>query len=188
MKNLSSENKQGTNGKKKSLKKILIIIFICISILIMFLIYVNTLYIKPSTENRYSPISSLDQNGNAIDGSASPKSKEEILDELEKQQLIVTDKLSSNITFPTGDQGTIGDWIVENPSSNNIIQQAEVYFEDHLIAKSAPIYPNQHIEKIELIQNMHPGEFDAVAYINYYSIETSAFISRAGYSVHLTVK
>jgi hypothetical protein len=186
--NLLSGDKQNADEKKKRTKKILIIISMCLLILILFLAYVNTLCSDPSMGNPNSPTSSLDQSGSAIDGAASPKSKEEILDDLEKQQLVVTDKLSSNITFPYGNSGTIGDWIVENPSSNNIIQQAEVYFEDKLIAKSTPIYPNQHIEKIELIQDMQPGEYDGIAYINYYDMETQEFISRAGYTIHLTVR
>ena len=186
--NLSSGHQQSADEKKKRIKKILIIFFMCLLILILFLAYVNTLCIDPSMGTPSSPTSSLDQSGRAIDGTASPKSREEILDDIEKQQLVVTDKLSSNITFPSGNSGTIGDWIVENPSSNNIIQQAEVYFEDQLIAKSAPIYPNQHIENIELTQDMQSGEYDAIAYINYYDMETNAFISRAGYSIHITVR
>ena len=184
--NLLSEEKD--DEKKKRTNKILIIIFMCLLILILFLVYVNTLCPDPSMGNPNPPTPSLNQSGNAIDGAASPKSREEILDDLEKQQLVVTDKLSSNITFPSGNSGTIGDWIVENPSSNNIIQQAEVYFEEQLVAKSAPIYPNQHIEKIELLQDIQPGEYDGIAYINYYNMETQEFISRAGYSIHLTVR
>lgn len=186
--NLQSENKQYPDEKKKRTKKILIVIFICLLILILYLAYVNTLCPDPSMGNPKSPTSSLDQSGDAIDGAASPKSKEEMLDDLEKQQLVVTDKLSSNITFPSGNSGVIGDWIVENPSSNNIIQQAEVYFENQLIAKSVPIYPNQHIKKIELKQDIQPGEYDAVAYVNYYNMETKAYISKAGYKIHLTVR
>lgn len=186
--NLLSKDKQNADEKKKRTKKILIIIFLFLLILILLLAYVNTLCPDPTIGSLNTPTSSLDQSGDAIDGAASLKSREEILDDLEKQQLVVTDKLSSNITFPSGNSGTFGDWIVENPSSNNIIQQAEVYFEDQLIAKSAPIYPNQHIEKIELLQYIQPGEYDGIAYINYYDIEIQEFISRAGYSIHITVR
>lgn len=186
--NLLSKDKQNADEKKKKTKKILIIIFMCLLMLILFLAYVNTLCPDPTMGNSNTPTSSLDQSGEAIDGAASPKSREEILDDLEKQQLVVTDKLSPNITFPSGNSGTIGDWIVENPSSNNVLQQAEVYFEDQLIAKSVPIYPKQHIEKIELLQDIQPGEFDGIAYINYYDMKTQEFISRAGYSIHITVR
>lgn len=186
--NLSFGDNQSADEKKKRTKRIFMVVLLCLLILILFLAYINTLCPDPSMRTPSSPISSLDQSGNAIDGTANPKSMEEILDDLERQQLVVTDKLSSNITFPAGDSGTIGDWIVENPASNNITQQAEVYFENQMIAKSAPIYPNQHIEKIELLQDMHSGEYDVIAYINYYDMETQEFISRAGYSIHLTVR
>jgi len=186
--NLLPKDKQNADEKKKRTKKMLIVIFICLLILILYLAYVNSLCPDPTAGTANPSVSSLDQSGSAIDGAVSPKSKEEILDDLEKQQLVVTDKLSSNIIFLSGNAGTIGDWIVENPLSNNIIQQAEVYFEDQLIAKSAHIYPNQHIEKIELLQDMQTGEYDCIAYINYYDMETQEFISRAGYTIHLTVR
>jgi hypothetical protein len=107
------------------------------------------------------------------------------LDELKKQQLVVTDKLSSNISFDVGKTGTTGKWVVENLSGNNIIQQAEVYFKDTLIAKTTPIYPDQHIESVELKKDIPSGEYTATAYINYYNINTKEFISKAGYKIHL---
>ena len=130
----------------------------------------------------------LEDGGNAIEGEAQSKTNNDILAELEKQQLVVTDKLSSNITFPSGSSGTIGDWIVENTATNNIILQAEVYLDDVLIAKSTPIYPNQHITGVSLLENIEHGEYDVTAYLNYYDVDTKEFLSKAGYTIHLTVK
>lgn len=79
------------------------------------------------TSNPTATTSYLSSDGNAIDGAAGAKSSEEILDSLKKQELVVTDTFSSNIVFPVGQAGTIGNWVVENPSTNNVIQQAEVY-------------------------------------------------------------
>ena len=186
--NLLSKDKPHADEKKKRTKKILIIIFMCLLMLILYLVYINNLCPDTSIENPCPSASGLDQSGDAINGAASPKSKEEILNDLEKQQLVVTDKLSSNITFPAGNSGTSGDWIVENPSSNNIIQQAEVYWNDVLIAKSSPIYPNQHITGVELLVDVESGEYEAIAYLNYYDIETKEFVSKAGYAIHLTIK
>ena len=142
------------------------------------------------TNNIEEPVATsiyLEDEGSSTVGEVKMKEREEILKELEKQQLIVTDKLSSNITFPSGDIGTIGEWIVENPKENNIIQQAEVYLDDLLIAKSTPIYPDQHITAIELLEELSSGEYEVIAYINYYDIESKEFISKAGYKIHLTV-
>jgi hypothetical protein len=111
-----------------------------------------------------------------------------LLEDLKKQQLIVTDKLSSNILFPSGKPGSIGDWIVENPHENQVIQQAEVYLDGKLIAKSVPIYPNQHIKAIELKQDIPTGEYGVIAYINYFNIHTKEYISKAGYKIHLSVR
>lgn len=130
----------------------------------------------------------LQDDGSAIDGEVQTKEREDIMNELEKKQLVVTDKLSSNIAFPSGEIGTIGGWVVENPKENNIIQQAEVYLDDVLIAKSTPIYPNQHITGVELLAVVESGEYNVTAYLNYYNIETKEFISKAGYNIHLTIR
>ena len=130
----------------------------------------------------------LEDDSSAIDGMAEGKDRDHIINELEKQQVVVKDKLSSNILFSSGEVGTIGEWVVQNPEDNEVIMQAEVYLDGLLIAKSTPIYPNQYIRGIELLQELISGEYDAAAYLNYYDIETKKFISKAGYTVHLTVK
>ncbi len=84
--------------------------------------------------------------------------------------------------------GTVGEWVVENPAENNIIQQAEVYLLDKLIAESTPIYPDQHITGLTLLEEIEPGEYEVIAYLNYYDINTKEFISKAGYKIHLTVR
>jgi hypothetical protein len=163
--NLLPQKKQETDGKKKG-KKIIPIAFLALFLFILLLIYAANLNSNTRTVNPSPTTSYLNDNGSAIDGTATAKPKDEILDDLKKRQLVVTDKLGSNITFPSGKAGTTGEWIVENPASNNVIQQAEVYFEDLLIAESVPIYPNQHIENIELKQDINPGEYDATVYLN----------------------
>ena len=100
----------------------------------------------------------------------------------------MTDKLSSNISFNSESAGTIGEWVVENPVDNTVIIQGEVYLEDTLIAKSTPIYPIQHITGVSLLTDIESGEYEVIAYLNYYDIETKEFISKAGYKIHLTVR
>lgn len=175
--------------KSKKPKKEIIIVLSLILLAVLILILISMSSNSDISESRpSSTVSYLNENGDALEGAAATKSREEIMDALKKQQLVVTDKLSSNITFPSGKAGTIGDWVVENPSVNNIIQQAQVYLADNLIAESAPIYPNQHIESIELKQDVPSGEYDVTAYINYYNIDNKEFISKAGYKIHLTVR
>jgi hypothetical protein len=172
-------------SKKK--KVIIILLFVVILIAVTLLAYKgcsNTLLFE---EPQSTPVY-LEDEGGAIEGKVQEKEREEILKELEKQQLVVTDKLSSNITFTSGEVGTVGEWIVENPEENNVIQQAEVYLDDVLVAKSTPIYPNQHITGVELLEQIEPGEYEVTAYLNYYDIETKEFLSKAGYAIHLTVR
>ncbi len=173
------------HNTKKKLMIILLLLIVTIAIICLLLrVCTGDLLSKYPTA---APVY-LEDEGSSIEGEAKMKEREEILKELEKQQLVVTDKLSSNITFPLGDIGTIGEWIVENPKENNIIQQAEVYLDNRLIVKSTPIYPDQHITAIELLEEIVSGEYEVIAYINYYDIETKEFISKAGYKIHLTVK
>ncbi len=173
-------------NKNKKLLIILLLLLVVIAVIFIFLLR-GCEGIGISSKPTVTPLY-LVEDGRSVDGEAKMKEREEILKELEKQQLVVTDKLSSNITFHSGDIGTIGDWIVENPKENNIIQQAEVFLDNALIAKSTPIYPDQHITAIELLENITSGEYEVIAYINYYDIETKEIISKAGYKIHLTVK
>ena len=175
-----------TNKTKKK-NRVIIIALIAVALVAAAFLLLRGCEDMATKKPKETPVY-LEDEGSAIEGEAHSKTSDDILEELENQQLVVTDKLSSNITFPAGEIGTIGDWIVENPEENNIIQQAEVYWNDVLIAKTTPIYPNQHITGVELLADMESGEYEAIAYLNYYNIETKEFVSKAGYAIHLTIK
>ncbi len=174
-----------SNAKMSTKKKVLIIALIGAVVIAAAFFFLRGC--ADSFDDKSLPVY-LDDDGSSIDGEAQAKAREEILKELEKQQLIVTDKLSSHISFPAGKVGTIGEWIVENLEENSIIQQAEVYLDDVLIARSTPIYPNQHITGISLLEDVRTGEYEVIAYLNYYDLDTKEFISKAGYKIRLTIK
>lgn len=179
---------QNSNRKNEKRKKAIVIILILLALLFaLFFILRGCSGLAGIKSPEVTPVY-LDDEGSSITGEAENASREDILEALEKQQLVVTDKLSSNISFDSGSAGTIGEWVVENPEENKIIQQAEVYLEDTLIAKSTPIYPNQHIMGVSLLTDVESGEYEVTAYLNYYDIETKEFISKAGYKIHLTVR
>ncbi len=183
-------NKRYTNddGKTKTRRRrILIALLLIVFAAAAFLALRSFGYIDLPEEPQATAVY-LEDDGGSLEGEAERKEREDIMDELEKQQLIVTDTLSSNISFPSGEVGAVGEWVVENGVENTVIQQAEVYLDDVLIAQSTPIYPNQHITGVELLAEVAPGEYDVIAYLNYYDIETKAFLSKAGYNIHLTVK
>ncbi len=187
MKRNHEKNPQLQSEKKKKIK-ILIMLLLGVFSIVAILLFIRICSGESILKAPEATPVYLNEEGGSTEGEAEEASRDEILEELAKQQLIVTDKLSSNITFSSGEIGTIGEWIVENPAENNIIQQAEVFLDDLLIAKSTPIYPNQHITAIELLENVETGEYDVIAYINYYDIETQKLISKAGYKIHLTVR
>jgi hypothetical protein len=180
-------NRYNPTKKTKHKNKVIIIALIAVALVAAAFLLLRGCEDMAIEKPKETPVY-LEDEGSAIEGEAQSKTSDDILEELEKQQLVVTDKLSSNITFPAGEIGTIGDWIVENPEENNIIQQAEVYWNDVLIAKTTPIYPNQHITGVELLADMESGEYEVIAYLNYYNIETKEFVSKAGYAIHLTIK
>ena len=66
--------------------------------------------------------------------------------------------------------------------------QCEIYLNDKVIAKSVPIYPNQHIENVILLEDIKPGTYDVIAYINYYKLASKDYISKAGYKIKLVVR
>jgi len=181
------QSKEAKNEGIKKKKVIFILLGVVIVGAVTLCAFKGCLKTSPIQESQSTPVY-LEDEGSSIEGEAQAKEREEILKELEKQQLVVTDKLSSNIEFSSGDIGSVGEWIVENPVENTIIQQAEVFLDDVLIAKSTPIYPNQHITAVRLLEDVQSGEYDVTAYINYYDIETKEFISKAGYKIHLAVR
>lgn len=131
----------------------------------------------------------LNDDCEGIDGTYEPMTREEILADLQQRQQIVTDEVSANVTFTSGQAGSTGEWVMQNPKSNAVIQQAEIYYgEDNvLIAKTVPVKPGQYINAVELLEDMETGEYEALVYINYYNVNDKAYAGKAGYKVHLTV-
>lgn len=131
--------------------------------------------------------SSLDNNGNALSGGYTEKSRQQILAELEKKQVTVTDEVSSALSFSGGAKGAVGSWVVENPSSNNVTEQCEIMLNGESIAESVPINPGQHIETITLSKQVNEGTYDVTAIISYYSTDTRFYLGKAGYRLKLTI-
>ena len=184
-------NQENNNGKKKSKRMLLIILLI----LLLVIIGITFSFCHagtpngggPSPSSQSAPSSSLDDNGNALPGGHVPKSRQEILSELWEKEVIVTDRVSEQITFPSGVKGTVGTWTVENPASNKVIEQCAVILNGQTVAESVPIYPGQHIEHITLSQKVTPGTYDVIANIKYYSMDTKSLLGQADYRLMLTI-
>jgi flagellar basal body-associated protein FliL len=180
---------QDKKAKKKVLLVLLLLLIFCMSGIGIYVVYTsNSKENIPTDASSTGESKKLDDNGNAVDGAVQSKTSEQVLDELKKAQINVTDKLSSHILFPSGKAGTEGSWMVENVETNNVIMQCEVFLNDKLIAKSVPIKPNQHIETITLSKEVKAGMYDVTAYINYFKLDTKEYISKAGFRVKLTVQ
>jgi hypothetical protein len=142
---------------------------------------------KSSSSQPVAKVLDITSMGSAVSGVYVPKTSSQTLSELEKQQVTVTDKVGSQISFKSGDIGSEGTWMVENPASNKVVEQCEVYLNDKLIAKSVPINPGQHIESIKLLQNMIAGDYTITAYLNYFENGSKVYIGKAGYQIKLKI-
>lgn len=140
---------------------------------------------KPSSTS--STVSVLTDTGSALTGGTSSKSSQEVLSELQKQQINVTDKVSAEAKFRSGLAGGTGNWSVENLSSNAVIMQCEITLNGETVAKSTPIYPGQHIDSIALSKQVSSGSHAATAEIKYYNSSTKAYLGMADYSIKMTV-
>ena len=178
--------------EKKPKKKLLIVIILTFLFCTIGVgIYTGItagLFSRPAKSSTADSPIQLQENGSAVDGAAQSKTSEEVLKNLQKAQINVTDKLSSSILFPNGKAGAVGSWTVENLKTNNVIMQCEVIVDDKLIARSVPIKPDQHIENITLLEDVKSGQYDVIAYINYFSLDTNKYISKAGFKIKLTVQ
>lgn len=165
----------------------LIIILIPLIILIGLGGIYGALSIFPHPGGRIPTLAQLIEGGHAKTGLGSSETDSEILAALKKQQVMVTDNVGTALHFSTGGVGAVGKWNVANDKSNNVIMQAIVTIGGKEVAKSVPIYPDEHIDSITLSSFLNQGTYDAVAYINYYNPTTKVYISKAGYKVKLTV-
>jgi cell division protein YceG involved in septum cleavage len=185
----SQKKKSKLSMRKRLLLALLILLLIIIGLVSFFITgAARANGGSPSPSSRSTPgSSSLVNNGSALPGGYTPKSRQEILSELQKEQVIVTDRLSVQISFPSGASGTAGTWVVENPATNKVIEQCEVVLNGKTVAESVPIDPGQHIDSITLSQKVAPGTYDVTATINYYSTDTKSLLGKAGYRIKLTV-
>jgi hypothetical protein len=130
----------------------------------------------------------LNSNGSAISGIYTGETQSEILADLKKNEVMITDNVASSINFSSGKKGSTGSWVVENIKTNKVIMQAGIYLNGKKIAESAAIKPGQYIKTITLSSDVPAGTYTVTAYINYYNTSTEEYISKAGYKVNLVVK
>lgn len=189
--NQENNNRKEKSKKRKRVLRVILLIFLLAIIGITFSFCHagagKKIGGKPSPSSQSHPASSLDDNGNALPGGYTPKSRQTILAQLQKEQVVVTDRVSAQITFPSGAKGTVGSWVLENPAVNKVIEQCNVILNGQTVAESVPIDPGQHIEHITLSQKVASGTYDVTAIINYYSIGTKAPLGKAEYRIKLTV-
>jgi cytoskeletal protein RodZ len=187
-----NKNKEGEK-KKRKWPYILLLILLLLLLLLLLLRSCGQYHPwpgplpSPSSSSPSSSASSLDDTGSAKPGSSCSPSQQEILSQLQKQEVTVTDKVSAQASFPSGSRGSTGTWEVENPSSNSVIMQCEIVLDGKTVAKTAPIYPGQHIDGLVLSQPVSSGDYSVTATIKYYNKTTKVYLGMADYKIHLSI-
>lgn len=186
-----SKGKKEDEKRKRKWPYILLLILLLLLLLLLLLRSCGNQHPcpnpPPSSSVSSSSVPSLDDTGSAEPGSASNPSRQEILSRLQKQEVTVTDRVSAQASFSSGAKGSTGTWEVENPSSNTVIMQCEIVLNGKTVAKTAPIYPGQHIDGLTLSQPVSSGSYSVTAAIKYYSKTTKAYLGMADYKIHLSV-
>lgn len=162
-------------SKKTLLLTILLVLIVGITVVA---ISVTVLF---DHNNGASSSAQLIKNGTAMSGVYHGKTSAELLKELKKQQIRVTDRINSQIKFQSGKAGTIGSWIVENSATNSVTVQCTVMLKGASIAVSAPIKPGQHIENIMLNTPLDSGTYSVTVSVKYYDPKTSDLLGQAEY-------
>ena len=173
--------------QKRKWLYILLLILLLLLLLLLLLRGCGNQHPCPCPSSASSPVSRLDDTGSAEPGSSSSPSRQEILSRLQKQEVTVTDKVSAQASFFNGSKGSTGTWEVENPSSNSVVMQCEIVLDGKTVAKSAPIYPGQHIDGLTLSRQVSPGNYSVTATIRYYNKDTKAYLGMADYKICLSV-
>ena len=188
-----NQNRRG-KGDKKRKRKWPYILAILLLLLLLLLLFLRSCGYQhpcpnppPSSSVPSSSDPSLDDTGSAEPGSSSTPSRQEILSRLQKQEVTVTDKVSAQASFSSGAKGSTGTWEVENPSSNSVVMQCEIVLNGETVAKSAPIYPGQHIDGLTLSRQVSSGNYSVTATIRYYNKTTKAYLGMADYKIRLSV-
>lgn len=163
---------------KKSRKALLLLAFLVLTV--GFTVIAITVTVMNNSKNQKSS-AQLIGNGSAISGAYHGKSSAELLKELKKKQINVTDKFSSQIMFQSGKRGSTGSWIVENSAANKVTEQCSVNLKGQTVAVSAPIKAGQHIENITLNTPVNSGTYDVTVSVNYYDPASSAHLGQADY-------
>lgn len=166
------------NKGKKSRKTLLLMILLLLAVGIT--VVAITVTVMNNSKNQKSS-AQLIGNGSAISGAYHGKSSAELLKELKKKQINVTDKFSSQIMFQNGKQGSDGSWVVDNSAANSVTEQCSVILKGQTVAVSAPIKPGQHIENITLNTPVSPGTYSVTVNIKYFDPQTSAYRGQADY-------
>jgi len=178
-----------TQGKTKKWLLRIIILILLIAILLLVLKQCGVFDNKPP-----APVVAGDlfPGGNAEDGPLSNMSKEEILEQMQKEadKAYFSFKINTEIVFKDGkSEGNVG---IENPNNNVYPMSVQIYLgkdgAGDLIYDSGGLMPNQHIDNAKLTKVLSTGTYEALAYLYAYDPDTKVNIFKSTAELTIIIK
>jgi len=175
-------NPKANDGKGKE-KKWLLRIFIAVLLIAILLLVLKQCGVFDKHEPAPVIAGDLFPGGNAEDGPLSGMTKEEILEQMQKEadKAYFSFKINTEIVFKDGkSEGNVG---IENPNNNVYPMSVQIFLgkdgAGEMIYDSGGLMPNQHIDNAKLTKVLSTGTYEALAYLYAYDPETKVNIFKS---------
>lgn len=165
-----SNNKREYEERQKRLKIIGSVLFIATIVIIIILLLKNCG--ACGRDNQVTVHLNYDQNSEY--GQLETKSKEEIVDELDRLVEENMFNVSINATPEFIDGNSEGEICIENVPGNHFLMSVKITLDDtgEIIYQTGLIKPNYHITKAKLLRALPKGEYPATATFTAHDMET----------------
>ena len=187
-----AEDKPKDNDGKGKVKKWLLRIFIAVLLIAILLLVLKQCGVFD--DNPPAPIVAGDlfPDGNAEDGPLSNMTKEEILEQMQKEadKAYFSFKINTEIVFKDGSsEGNLG---IENPSNNVYPMSVQIFLgkdgAGEMIYDSGGLMPDQHIDNAKLTKVLSTGTYEALAYLYAYDPDTKVNIFKSTAELTIIIK
>jgi len=175
--------KSKNNADKGTAKKWLPRIFILLLLIVILLLVLKQCGVFDKHEPAPVIAGDLFPGGNAEDGPLSNMTREEILEQMQKEadKAYFSFKINTEIVFKDGSsEGNLG---IENPSNNVYPMSVQIFLgkdgAGEMIYDSGGLMPDQHIDNAKLTKVLSTGTYEALAYLYAYDPETKVNIFKS---------
>lgn len=178
---------KGKNNKLFIIVMILVVISVSVSVGAVVLLNFQDSGESATTTN---PIFNIGVDKSAQSGQLEGRSKEDIVEDLNKkvEENMINISMNMNPVFKDG--LSEGDLLIYNEEINNHMQVVEIYIAEsgELIYTSGGIPVGNRIDYAKLDKALDNGEYTCIAYFNAVDSETGALIGKAAAEIKITIQ